>query len=119
MLDKIEKHLECLLFVDAQGQRVLEAGLQQPRQRIKSTISGVYSQNATLFFRNSPYYVDAELIVDSEATLTIETGVQIYFATGVGLKVYGTIMAIVSFFFCWTCYYMFKISVKVFGCLGQ
>src|SRR4051812_34870924 len=90
--------LECL-FVEAQGQRVLEPGLQQPRQPIKTTIGGVYSQNATLFFRNSPYYVDTELIVTSEATIKIETGVQIYFATGVGLKVYGTIVAIVSIYF--------------------
>lgn len=59
-------------------------------------VLGVFSQNATLFFRNSPYYVDSELIVDSGVTLTIETGVQMYFATGVGLKIYGTIVAIVG-----------------------
>lgn len=82
--------------VDAQGQRVLEPGLMQPRQRIKNTLGGVYSRNITLFFRNSPYFVESELIVDSGVTIQIETGVQIYFATGVGLKVYGTIVAIVS-----------------------
>ncbi|KAI6213056.1 hypothetical protein M3Y94_00104200 [Aphelenchoides besseyi] len=82
------------LFADAQGQRVLEPGLQQPRQRIKTVIGGVYSQNTTLFFRNSPILVESELIVDTGVTIQIETGVQLYFATGVGMKVYGTIVAI-------------------------
>src|SRR3954447_10868043 len=69
------------------GQRVLPSGMEQPRQRILNTLGGFYGQNATLYFRNSPYRVQSELVVESAATLTIETGVQLYFDTGVGMKV--------------------------------
>uniref|UniRef100_A0A7E4VD53 SRCR domain-containing protein n=1 Tax=Panagrellus redivivus TaxID=6233 RepID=A0A7E4VD53_PANRE len=76
------------------GQMPLPPGIEVPHQRIKNTIGGVYSQNVTLYFRNSPYRVASELIVEEGATITIETGVQIYFDTGVGLKVWGTIHAV-------------------------
>uniref|UniRef100_A0A915CLZ3 SRCR domain-containing protein n=1 Tax=Ditylenchus dipsaci TaxID=166011 RepID=A0A915CLZ3_9BILA len=76
------------------GQRILPEGMEQPRQRIRNTLGGFYSQNVTLFFRNSPFRVQTELIVESSATITIETGVQMYFDTGVGMKVFGTIRAI-------------------------
>ena len=79
------------------GQMPLPPGSEIPHQRIKSVLGGVYSENVTLFFRNSPYRVQTDLIVEAGATLTIETGVQLYFDTGVGLKVWGTIRAIVSF----------------------
>ena len=73
--------------VEAQGQRELARGLMPPRERIKNTLGGVFSQNTTLFFRNSPYFVESDLVFASGTELRIETGVQIYFATGVGLKV--------------------------------
>ncbi|KAI1717620.1 scavenger receptor cysteine-rich domain-containing protein [Ditylenchus destructor] len=76
------------------GQRVLPEGHEQPRQKIRTKLGGFYSQNVTLFFRNSPFRVESELIVESSATITIETGVQMYFDTGVGMKVFGTIRAI-------------------------
>lgn len=77
------------------GQRVLPLGMEQPRQRIQNVLGGFYSKNITLFYRNSPYRVQSELIVESTATLTIETGVQMYFDTGVGMKIFGSIKAIV------------------------
>lgn len=67
-----------------------------PTARIKNILGGVYSQNITLFFRNSPYRVSSDLIVEVGATLTIETGVQVYFDTGVNLRIKGAIHAIVS-----------------------
>lgn len=76
------------------GQRVLPDGLQQPRQPIRNSLGGFYSKNVTLFFRNSPYRIQSELIVEFGATMTIETGVQMYFDSGVGMKVFGTIRAI-------------------------
>ncbi|KAI6192849.1 hypothetical protein M3Y99_01913900 [Aphelenchoides fujianensis] len=77
--------------VDAQGQRVLEAGLdateaahqEHARRRLLAEHHALLPQLSLL--------VESELIVDSGVTIQIETGVQIYFATGVGLKVYGTI----------------------------
>lgn len=91
-----------------QGQ-IEHPGFFQPRERIKNTLGGVYSSNATLFFRNSPYRVRTDLTVEVcliesneivhiqvGATLTIETGVQLYFDTGVGLTVKGSLWAIVS-----------------------
>uniref|UniRef100_A0A183CTQ5 Peptidase A1 domain-containing protein n=1 Tax=Globodera pallida TaxID=36090 RepID=A0A183CTQ5_GLOPA len=62
--------------------------------RIRNTLGGFYSGNVTLFFRNSPYRVERELIVESGSTMTIETGVQMYFDTGIGMKVFGTLQAI-------------------------
>ena len=38
--------------------------------------------------------VEHELIVSAGCTMNIETGVQLYFDTGVGMKVYGTLKAI-------------------------
>uniref|UniRef100_A0A183C0J1 SRCR domain-containing protein n=1 Tax=Globodera pallida TaxID=36090 RepID=A0A183C0J1_GLOPA len=72
----------------------LADGLEPTRQRIRNTLGGFYSGNVTLFFRNSPYRVERELIVESGSTMTIETGVQMYFDTGIGMKVFGTLQAI-------------------------
>lgn len=79
------------------GQRILPEGLQQPRQSIKNSLGGFYSKNVTLFFRNSPYRIQSELVIESGATMNIETGVQMYFDSGVGMKVFGTIRAIVIY----------------------
>ncbi|VDN08493.1 unnamed protein product [Thelazia callipaeda] len=61
-------------------------------QKIKNVIGGVYSNNITLYFRNSPYLVESDLIIETEAVLTVETGVHIYFNPGVGITVKGTIL---------------------------
>lgn len=71
-------------------------GESQSNEEVKNLIGGVYTNNITLFFRNSPYRVRSDVIVEKRATLTIETGVQIHFDTGVGLKIKGTIKAVVS-----------------------
>uniref|UniRef100_A0A0M3ILN8 Sporulation protein n=1 Tax=Ascaris lumbricoides TaxID=6252 RepID=A0A0M3ILN8_ASCLU len=70
-------------------------GLGSIRDPIKNTLGGVYTGNATLYFRNSPYRVQSDLTVEAGATLTIETGVQLYFDSGVGLKVKGIIHAVI------------------------
>uniref|UniRef100_A0A0R3RRQ6 Accessory Sec system protein Asp3 n=1 Tax=Elaeophora elaphi TaxID=1147741 RepID=A0A0R3RRQ6_9BILA len=54
----------------------------------------VYSSNITLFYRNSPYRVQTDLTIETRAILTIETGVQIYFDAGVGIKIKGAIWAV-------------------------
>ncbi|KAK0410181.1 hypothetical protein QR680_004996 [Steinernema hermaphroditum] len=90
--------LVFLPWASAQGQVDLPPGYIRPNDRIKTEIGGSYSNNATLFFRNSPYKVSSDLTVESGATLTIETGVQIYFDTGVGIKVKGAIHAVGSEF---------------------
>ncbi|GMT10248.1 hypothetical protein PFISCL1PPCAC_1545 [Pristionchus fissidentatus] len=89
--------LSTLLFflwlptpLEGQGQ----VPLPDPRrERVKNTLAGVYSENITLFYRNSPYRVVEDLTVEVGATMYIETGVQIYFDTGVGLRIKGSIIA--------------------------
>ncbi|VDN17187.1 unnamed protein product [Gongylonema pulchrum] len=55
---------------------------------------GIYSNNVTLYFRNSPYRVQSDLTVEMGALLTVETGVQLYFDPGTGIKVNGGIWAV-------------------------
>uniref|UniRef100_A0A0N4ZT88 SRCR domain-containing protein n=1 Tax=Parastrongyloides trichosuri TaxID=131310 RepID=A0A0N4ZT88_PARTI len=81
-------------LISTQGQFVLPPGSEQPIQPIKNTIGGVYSKNVTLYFMNSPYRVNQELVVERGATIHIQTGVQMYFDSGVGMKVFGTIEAL-------------------------
>lgn len=64
---------------------------------------GVYSNNITLYYRNSPYRIQTDLTIETKAVLTIETGVKIYFDTGVGIKIKGAIWAVVSA----CCYYYY------------
>lgn len=77
----------------------------QPPEQIKNTIGGVYSENITLFFMNSPYRVSSDLTVETGATMTIQTGVKIYFDAGVGLKVKGSLYAVVSYYFLTLCFH--------------
>lgn len=70
----------------------------QPSEPTRNTIGGVYSENITLFFMNSPYRVDKDLTVETGATMTIQTGVQLYFDAGVGLKIKGSLYAVVRLF---------------------
>lgn len=72
--------------------------LAQPQ--IQNVIGGTYSQNLTLFYRNQPFRVSKDIVVEPGATLTIETGVKMYFDPGVGITVRGSLFAVVcSFFF--------------------
>uniref|UniRef100_A0A914XIM2 SRCR domain-containing protein n=1 Tax=Plectus sambesii TaxID=2011161 RepID=A0A914XIM2_9BILA len=70
----------------------------QPLETIKNVLGGVYSENITLFFMNSPYRVQTDLTVETGATMTIQTGVQLYFDAGVGLKIKGSLYAVGSKF---------------------
>lgn len=63
---------------------------------IKQTIGGTYRTNATLYQRSGPYRVDRDLNVEGGVTLTIETGTELYFDTGVGMRIRGTLFAVVS-----------------------
>lgn len=83
-------------YCNCQGQ-VTHPGYDIPSQPINNVLGGVYANNITLFFRNSPYRVQSDVTVEAGATITIETGVRLYFDTGVGLKVKGSIYAVVSF----------------------
>jgi hypothetical protein len=62
---------------------------------IKQTIGGTYRDNVTLFQRNGPYRVSTDLNVESGVTLTIETGTKLYFDSGVGMRIRGTLYAVV------------------------
>ncbi|KAF1753039.1 hypothetical protein GCK72_019595 [Caenorhabditis remanei] len=78
----------------APGQVPLDPGYQQPLEPIKNILQGAYGSNVTLYFRNSPYRVMGDLTVEYGVTMDIETGTRIYFDTGVGLIVKGTLRAI-------------------------
>ncbi|GMS79584.1 hypothetical protein PENTCL1PPCAC_1759, partial [Pristionchus entomophagus] len=88
--------LSTLLFLwlppalEGQGQIPLP---DPPREKIKNTIEGVYSDNITLYYMNSPYRITSDLTVEVGATMYIQTGVRIYFDTGVGLRIKGSIIA--------------------------
>lgn len=63
---------------------------------VRNVIGGLFEQNTTLLFRNGPFRADRDIIVESGITLTIETGVRIYFDPGKGMTVRGNIYAVVS-----------------------
>jgi hypothetical protein len=46
--------IKLIIKIKCQQPELIE-GLEQPRQPIKNTLGGLYSNNVTLFFRNSPY----------------------------------------------------------------
>jgi hypothetical protein len=62
---------------------------------IKQSLGGTYRTNATIHQRNGPYRVTHDLNVDAGVTLTIETGTDLYFDSGVGMRVRGTLLAVV------------------------
>ncbi|CAB3397311.1 unnamed protein product [Caenorhabditis bovis] len=78
----------------APGQVPLDHGYRQPLEPIKNILQGSYRNNVTLYYRNSPYRVTGDVTVEFGVTMTIETGVRIYFDTGTGLVVKGTLRAI-------------------------
>ncbi|CAI2352995.1 unnamed protein product [Caenorhabditis sp. 36 PRJEB53466] len=78
----------------APGQVPLDPGYRQPLEPIKNVLQGSYGNNVTLYQRNSPYRVSGDLTVEYGVTMEIETGTRIYFDTGVGLIVKGTLRAI-------------------------
>ncbi|CAL2046926.1 unnamed protein product [Caenorhabditis brenneri] len=78
----------------APGQVPLDPGYRQPLEPIKNILQGSYGNNVTLYYRNSPYRVSGDLTVEYGVTMDIETGTRIYFDTGVGLIIKGTLRAI-------------------------
>ncbi|VDP06813.1 unnamed protein product [Soboliphyme baturini] len=56
---------------------------------------GVYSGNQTLYFVSSPYKVTRTIFVQAGANLTIEQGVKLHFASGIGIVVQGVLHAVV------------------------
>ncbi|CAJ0561234.1 unnamed protein product, partial [Mesorhabditis spiculigera] len=82
-----------LQIANPQGQPA-DRGLRTNLGPPKNILGGSYANNVTLFFRNSPYRIEKDLIVEKGVTLTIETGTQLLFDTGVGLIVQGIIRAV-------------------------
>ncbi|MHA2248254.1 MAG: hypothetical protein ACXADY_25110, partial [Candidatus Hodarchaeales archaeon] len=60
---------------------------------ITGTVPAIISSNTTLTLAQSPYYVAENLLVEVGATLTIEPGVEVRFATGKALVVDGGLIA--------------------------
>ncbi|XP_019614635.1 PREDICTED: protein bark beetle-like [Branchiostoma belcheri] len=61
---------------------------------VSDDIGGSYYWNRTLSLSGSPYNVTDEIIVGEAATLTIEPGVRLLFPEGVGMTVWGRLIAI-------------------------
>ena len=59
---------------------------------------GVYSRNYTLYQRNGPFLVSRDIVIEAGVTFTIETGSEIRFKPGVGIKVHGTLYAVVRIY---------------------
>ncbi|CDW52478.1 Deleted in malignant brain tumors 1 protein [Trichuris trichiura] len=55
---------------------------------------GTYTLNHTLYQQDGPYKVTRPIFVQAGANLTIEQGVKLYFASGVGITVQGVLNAI-------------------------
>ncbi|XP_003374612.1 conserved hypothetical protein [Trichinella spiralis] len=55
---------------------------------------GTYTLNHTLYYQDGPYKVTKPILIQAGAVLTIEQGVQLYFASGVGVVVQGVLQAV-------------------------
>ena len=54
------------------------------------SVGGTIDVDTTWTLSNSPYVVTSDLVIQSDATLTIEPGVSVFFEDGTGLEVTGT-----------------------------
>ncbi|XP_019614629.1 PREDICTED: protein bark beetle-like [Branchiostoma belcheri] len=61
---------------------------------VSDDIGGSYNWDHTISLSGSPYSVTDEIIVGEAATLTIEPGVRLLFPEGVGMTVWGRLIAI-------------------------
>ncbi|CAH1233157.1 TNC [Branchiostoma lanceolatum] len=61
---------------------------------VSDDIGGSYYRNHTISLLGSPYNVTNEIIVGEAATLTIEAGVRLLFPEGVGMTVWGRLIAV-------------------------
>ena len=50
------------------------------------------NQSVTLTKANSPYFVQNDVIIETAGTLTVESGVEIYFSSGKSIYVYGKLL---------------------------
>jgi hypothetical protein len=63
----------------------------------QTMVSGPVNTNATWSLSQSPYVVTGNIVIDNGATLTIEPGVTVYMAAGMGLEVKtGGILAVAT-----------------------
>ena len=60
----------------------------------QTTISGVINTNTTWTAANSPYIIEANVLIPDEVTLTIESGVIVKFKSDTYLKIEGFLIAI-------------------------
>ena len=64
------------------------------QDRVASTsLGGDVTEDTNLTLNGSPYVVWQDLVVAENATLTVHPGVQLYFETGVALRVKGSLQA--------------------------
>jgi parallel beta-helix repeat protein len=59
-----------------------------------TVMGGHITDNTTWYFSQSPYYIEGDVYVDENITLTIEPGVDVRFTPGYGLYVDGNINAV-------------------------
>ena len=57
---------------------------------VTQSVGGTINVDTTLTLANSPYVVTSDLVIQNDATLTIEPGVTVFFEDGTGLEVTGT-----------------------------
>ncbi len=76
------------------GQQFTTANFGTVTATTINAVNGVLEQDTTWHLSDSPIRVTGELTVASGVTLTIEAGVEVLFASGVGLSVDGTLLAV-------------------------
>ena len=57
---------------------------------VTQSVGGAINVDTTFTLANSPYVVTSDLVIEGDATLTIEPGVTVFFENGTGLEVTGT-----------------------------
>lgn len=93
----------CCLVNLCYGQELVESGERDPYLLNKSLNlteleGGVIAGGRTVWkVRGSPYLLRDDLLVEREAELVVEPGVEVRFAPMVGITVRGKLVAVVSF----------------------
>ncbi|CAK9301820.1 unnamed protein product [Gordionus sp. m RMFG-2023] len=85
-------------------------GQHTPNTRFNKIQENVLRESGTITLADSPYYVSEDIIIPSKASVYIEPGVEIRFAPGVGIDVYGTLIAKVIY----KSYILFGPSINLF-----
>ena len=94
LISREKPHFSKVARISTMIHRIIFLLLLMEQDRASSTrLGGDITADTNLRLNESPYVVSQDLVVAENATLTIHPGVQLYFETGVGLQVKGSLQA--------------------------